>query len=531
KDSDGWIDGIGITFSEPIKDTSVVLADFSISGIGIPAGSWTGIIDDNYFELLFTDNSLTTNATPSLTYTQGSLTDLYGVEHGGNLLISATVETIDSARPILKVISPHQNGIDNDSVAIEYWLSEPCGSGTVRLVFQGAVSATVTLSSTGMGTSTATVSGSTIGLIDGTYTVTLVAMDIASNAGTSNVISMWQYDNTKPTINLVKPAVGSTDNEQIEVEYNLLEDVVSLTVTFTGGTISTTTTLSAKTAGTHSQTLNGLLLGLSPGTYTVSLNTIDFAGNTSSITNTNWTYDTASPVITLISPRANGYDNLSISVEYHLSKDVDPHSLWLMFYSPQDSGSPKKANTIFSGTKGTHTAEITGTDLLSDGNTTIADYLLDGCVYDVIMTAIDCAGNAGTSGTNTGWTYDITRPTITMSKPVSNGFDNKSIAVDYKLSEQAATVTMLFIGNTGTYTVNTILPTARDNNNLNLGTSSITLPLPEGTGTLFTVKLMAWDKAGNEAESAVSSNWTYDTVIDTPTITIIAHGSTYTTSG
>ncbi|MDI6781130.1 MAG: SMP-30/gluconolactonase/LRE family protein, partial [bacterium] len=526
KNSDGWLDGIGITFSEPIKDTSVVLTDFSISSVGIPAGSWTGIADDNYFELLFSDGSLTTDVTPSITYTQGSLTDLYGAEHGGNLLGSTTVSTIDSSRPILKVISPHQNGIDNDSVAIEYWLSEPCGSGTVRLMFQGAASATVALSSTGMGTATATVSGSAMGLIDGTYTVALVAVDMANNAGTSNIISMWQYDNTKPTINLVRPAGSSTDNEQIEVEYSLLENVASLTVTFTG-TISTTTDLSAKTAGTHSQTLNGSSLGLSPGTYTVSLNAIDLAGNTFSTTNTNWTYDTYPPAITLISPRVNGYDNLKISVEYHLSKDVDPRSLWLMFYSPQDSGSPKKANTIFSGTKGTHTAEIIGTDLLADGNKTTGDYLLDGCVYDVIMTAIDCAGNAGTSGTNTGWTYDNTQPTITMSRPAPDGFDNKSIAVEYRLSEQVSTVTMLFIGSSSVHTVTTTLPTAFQNN-FNLGTSSINPPLPEGVST-FTVKLMACDKAGNEATPAVISNWTYDTIISTPTLTL-ANGSIYTTS-
>ncbi|MEK9150339.1 MAG: hypothetical protein AAB267_09900, partial [Candidatus Desantisbacteria bacterium] len=273
KDSDGWIDGIGITFSEPIKDTSVVLTDFSITGVGSPTGSLSGAgVDDNYIELLFGDGILTTDATPTLTYTPGLLTDLYGAEHGGNLLGSTTTTALDFAKPVIQIVTPSSNGVDNDSIAITYWLSEPCGSGTVKLVFCGvAVSATATLSPTGTGTVTTTVLGSTIGLVDGTYTVTLVAMDLAGNAGTSNIISMWQYDNTKQTINFVRPAGSSTDNEQIEVEYSLSENVASLTITFVGGTISTTTSLSGTTSGTHSQVSSGSSLGLAAGTYTATV--------------------------------------------------------------------------------------------------------------------------------------------------------------------------------------------------------------------------------------------------------------------
>ncbi|MFH1097126.1 MAG: SMP-30/gluconolactonase/LRE family protein, partial [Candidatus Desantisbacteria bacterium] len=99
-DNDGWIDAIGITFSESIKDSSVILSDFSITGIGTPTGSSTGQrVDDNYIELTFADGSLTTSATPTLTYTAGSLTDLYGAAHGGNLLASITTTIQDSARP------------------------------------------------------------------------------------------------------------------------------------------------------------------------------------------------------------------------------------------------------------------------------------------------------------------------------------------------------------------------------------------------------------------------------------------------
>jgi hypothetical protein len=231
-------------------------------------------------------------------------------------------------------------------------------------------------------------------------------------------------------------------------------------------------------------------------------------------------------VVTLISPKSNGYDNLKISVEYHLSKDVDPHSLWLMFYSSADTRSPLKANTIFLGTQGTHTVEIIGTDLLSDGNATIGDYLLDNCVYDCLLTAVDFAGNQGTSGINTNWIYDITPPNIIMSKPCQNGFDNQSIAVEYSLSEQVSTVTMLFIGTTGTvHTVTTTLPGNKGSNGITLGTSSITPSLSDGT---FTVKLMACDKAGNDSTIFVVSNWTYDTVITTPTLTL-AKGSASTT--
>ncbi|MFH1897339.1 MAG: Ig-like domain-containing protein [Candidatus Desantisbacteria bacterium] len=522
-DNDGWIDAIGITFSESIKDSSVILSDFSITGIGTPTGSSTGQrVDDNYIELTFADGSLTTSATPTLTYTAGSLTDLYGAAHGGNLLASITTTIQDSARPVLKLVTPSSNGVDNNSISVKYWLSEPCASGTVRLMFQGATS-TIYILGTNAGTTTTTVTG--IGLIDGTYAVTLIATDLAGNAGTSNISQNWQYDNTLPVLTLIKPAAGASDNEQISVEYNLSEEVAILTLTF-DGTISTT--LSAKTIGTHSQVLDGkTLLGSSTGTYTVTLNATDLAGNTSSVTNSNWIYDTSPPVITLVSPKTDGCGSLWVGVEYYLSKEVGSHSIWLMFYSSKDPKSPRKANTIFSGTKGTHTTKISGVDLLSDGSTTSDDSLIDGCVYDVIMTAVDGAGNPGTSGTNTGWTYDITLPSVTMSKPSQDGFDNQTISVEYNLSEQASTVTMLFIIGTSTvHATATMLSGKKGDNSLTLGTSSISSALSDGT---FTVKLMAWDMAGNEAVTAISSNWTYDIMINTPVLKL-ASESTYATS-
>ncbi|PIY19735.1 hypothetical protein COZ13_03825, partial [Candidatus Desantisbacteria bacterium CG_4_10_14_3_um_filter_40_18] len=520
--SDGCLDGIGITFSEPIKDTSVVLTDFNISGIGTPTGSSTGgNVDDNYFELLFASGVLNTSVTPTLTYATGSLTDLYGTMYGGNLLASTITTTHDSARSVLKLVTPSSNGVDNNSIAIEYWLSEQCGSGTVRLLFQGATSTIYTLLGTYIGTTTTTAS---IGLIDGTYTVTIIATDMAGNAGTSNVCQNWRYDNTLPTITLIKPASSASDNEQIDVEYNLSEDVASLTITFIG-TMSTTTTLSAGTSGTHLQILDGrTLLGSSTSTYTVTLNATDLAGNTYSVTNNNWIYDTSAPRITLSSPGTNSCDNRTIAVEYSLSKDVNPHSLWLMFYSSADPKSPRKANTIFLGTESIHSVEINGADLLSDGNITTDDSLIDGCVYDVIMTAIDWAGNPGTSGTNTGWTYDITPPKVGLSKPATNGFDNQSIAVEYTISEVVATVTLVFIGtDTGTHTVRTTLAGCT---NITLGTSNISPSLSDGT---YTVRLTAQDRAGNISEPSIQDNWKYDTIIGTPTLEL-ADKAMYTAS-
>ncbi|RME91188.1 MAG: hypothetical protein D6767_05580, partial [Candidatus Hydrogenedentota bacterium] len=97
----GQIDAIKITFSENIKDSSVRATDFAVTGYtGLTFNSSANgdVADNNVIYISFTESGAPdTNATPAVSYTQGTLTDL-----AGNLLATtSTAAATDKAPPAL----------------------------------------------------------------------------------------------------------------------------------------------------------------------------------------------------------------------------------------------------------------------------------------------------------------------------------------------------------------------------------------------------------------------------------------------
>ncbi|MBI4778683.1 SMP-30/gluconolactonase/LRE family protein, partial [Candidatus Desantisbacteria bacterium] len=539
---DGFIDAIDVTFSEAIKDSTVQISDFKVVGANgtLSVGSWTTLFtpDDRYIRLFFEDGTLTTSATPTLLFIGNSLTDL-----SANPLGATLATTIDKALPFLRVLSPSANGFGNQDIRVEYRLSESVASSSLRLRFTNAATTSVTSVgslSASAGTQTATILGTDLSpaLTDGTYSVSLIATDLAGNSATSTSNTNWTYDTGTPTLRLIKPNSDGIDNQEIEVSYWLYEDVAtsSLRLIFQNSAGATFTTNSGSLTQGSKQATHTIttILGLQDGaTYTVTLIADDLAGNRgTSCPSTNWTYRTTAPVATLTTPGSNSYENRSIKVEYTLGQNVETIKLVFQYTGGNsDSKSIREAKIVGNGsyTAGNGSCTIYGDDLNDDKGSSSDDFLVDGAIYSVWLEMVDKAGNLGTSNMNTNWTYDTTLPNITtLSKPGQNGFDNQSIAVEYSLSEQVLLVTMLFIGTTSTHTVTTTLPGNKGSNGITLcGTSSISPALPDGVAT-FTVKLLAMDRAGNDATPFVVSNWTYDTIIDTPTLTL-AKGSANTT--
>lgn len=97
KDANWQIDALKVTMSENIDDSSINIANFSISdSIWTPTWKFTwDVTNDNVFELTFT-NTWDTSTTPSLTYTAWSLTDL-----AGKSLAWTTKSSTDKAVPRL----------------------------------------------------------------------------------------------------------------------------------------------------------------------------------------------------------------------------------------------------------------------------------------------------------------------------------------------------------------------------------------------------------------------------------------------
>ncbi|MGE7674915.1 S-layer homology domain-containing protein [Lysinibacillus sp. NPDC094403] len=101
QDFNGKIDRLKITLSESIKDSTVDVKDFTISGynnLGFETGDKE---DNNEIYITFDEGAVyDTGQTPKLTYTKGTLSDL-----SGNVLATDSIESLDKANPILVAAS------------------------------------------------------------------------------------------------------------------------------------------------------------------------------------------------------------------------------------------------------------------------------------------------------------------------------------------------------------------------------------------------------------------------------------------
>lgn len=128
--ANGQIDGLKVTMSENILDNTIVLWDYSVSGIGTPTSWETGnSANDNIFILKFAD-IWDTSTTPTLSYTKWSLTDAAWK----NLESISNVSSLDTASPrILSAeISANNSWIFNK---IEATFSENISSTTDKTAF------------------------------------------------------------------------------------------------------------------------------------------------------------------------------------------------------------------------------------------------------------------------------------------------------------------------------------------------------------------------------------------------------------
>lgn len=93
--ANGQIDAVKVVMSENIKDSTIMLDDFMLAGIGTPTAWETGNSgDDNIFILKF-DNFWDTSSTPKLTYMKGTLSDLAWK----SLETISNISSVDRASP------------------------------------------------------------------------------------------------------------------------------------------------------------------------------------------------------------------------------------------------------------------------------------------------------------------------------------------------------------------------------------------------------------------------------------------------
>ncbi|MEK7812576.1 MAG: hypothetical protein AAB296_02360, partial [Candidatus Desantisbacteria bacterium] len=145
----------------------------------------------------------------------------------------------------------------------------------------------------------------------------------------------------------------------------------------------------------------------------------------------NLRYDISPPVMSLISPAANGYGKGIIPVRYQASEPLAENSLQLMFSRGTEVYTVPTLLLSQQGIMYTN-----GNDLNNDGSNTTTDTLINGATYTVCLMASDLAGNRAAPVYAANWMYDtsIGTPTILLSDGAT--YTNSSI-VTVKTTENS----------------------------------------------------------------------------------------------
>lgn len=409
----------------------------------------------------------------------------------------------DTTPPVFSSVAPANNEYINSiasSSDVDYTISEALASGTITMTWTGGTSDgtpvhTCTLKGTALNSGTHSnfdMSNTTNGctsaqtLVSGAiYTFAFNGTDLASNSATEVSRTGITYDNTAPGFSDLAPATNAHINSirtSSAVNYTLSEDLTSATITMsrTGGTWyfpnTHTCTLrgTALNAGVHTaldmSTVTNPANGctstqtLTNGSiYSFAFSGTDLAGNASSTTtNSNITYDTTAPTLTSVAPANNAYiRNITTSspINYTVSEALGSGSITMTRTGGTEDGDSPHVCTL-KGTalnSGTHT----GLNLSDTANAcTSAQTLVDGTVYTFTFNATDEAGNAATTVTRTGLTFDATPPAFSDIAPASDSYIrniSNSSQVNYTLSESLASgsITMTRTGGTADATVHT----------------------------------------------------------------------------
>ncbi len=365
----------------------------------------TALATGDTIELYFQDFSLALDATTNVTVTTGP-TDATVSYSNTNKLITLTIVTPFVAGNVAlsiitgKITNPAIRGeypvsiVTRDSTGLEI----DSGLALANVTSQGDVSIVLT-SSTVVGggsptpadTTPPTLSSITIAsgaqyTADSTPPITISAANGVSHIAFScDGGSTWGIWIAYPDSNIINPS-------NIQDDFDI-----------TTGTTACST---------------------SSGSKTITAKLKDAAGNESTTVNDSIVYDAATVVPTLSSPAANSYGAPNLTIDFNLPEAALANSVTLTFTrtgGAADASSPH-AFTLASTyeTAGSHTFAVTVDDDWTDevaiaAATGASDQLIDGTIYDVMLSYRDIVSSPVASTTNSNFTFDASTVTSTIA--------------------------------------------------------------------------------------------------------------------
>ena len=356
-------------------------------------------------------------------------------------------------------------------------------------------------------------------LVNGaSYRITLKGTDAAGNAGEPVSLSGILYDAVQPVITLSSPGAESFINK-LDIAYSLSEILTKATATWTqtGGNPDPQSprivelTVPEMGQGDRSDILTNQVMLTDGAIYTLSMAGSDAAGNEAAVvTAANINYDVTQPQFSNISP-SEGYTN-GRTMSYTLNETLFKGSV--VFSS---SGGVPDPNAP-------HNVPLSGNELTGGAHDNIdlteAPELVSGASYIINFSGDDAAGNPSEALKIGPLLYDNTPPAITITGPISGSSINSS-SISYELSEVLASGTVTWVPEGGSPQKKTF-----SGNEIEAGvhldlTMSDSPSLADGT--VYSLTFEGNDNAGNQMETVVVSDVTFD--VTPPKINIDFSGS------
>jgi len=439
--------------------------------------------------------------------------------------MSIEAVTFDNSAPVLALEIPN-NAVAISSPSVNYSLSEKLASGSINFERTSGVNdpnspheVILTGDELSAGNRSAFTLTNSPTLMNGaSYRITLKGRDAAGNAGDPATLSGILYDAVPPILTLESPVSESHINK-LDVSYSLSETLTKATATWTQ-TAGNSDPLSPRVIeltvpemgkGSRSAILTNQALLTDGAIYTLSMAGSDAAGNEAVVaTVTSLNYDVTQPQFSNVSP-SEGYTNAR-TMSYTLNETLLEGSI--IFSSAGGVPDPNSP----------HTVPLSGNELTDGAHDYIelnaAPELVSGASYTMSFSGVDAAGNSSELLQIGPVLYDNTPPAITVTGPVAGSSVNNSI-ISYELSEALSSGTVSWEPAGGNPQVKTLSGREIEAGlHLDL-TLSDSPSLADGTAYSLTFK--GSDMAGNQMETVVVSDVTFD--ITPPKINVDFSGS------
>jgi hypothetical protein len=361
------------------------------------------------------------------------------------ILISVTV---DNTSPTVNVVSPKNGSVLSGDVSIEAYANDPSGIEKVEFEVETTSSQMTFDSNSGHWIGTL----DTTTLTDSEYSLGVTAFDKAGNNHTTFV---WiAIDNTNPYAIINAP-----------MDYGFVHDEVVINITATDANldkaqlyISGRLAATWNTSGTHTYAWNTTTY--TDGTYKVALNVQDKAGNLAT-TEIAVTVDNTVPLAEIREPENQGFLRGIFNV-----------TTWVYDINVDAVQLEVNGSVI-------DTWSLSGLHFYAWNTTALTDgvYVIKLIVYDTALNMVEKTVTI---------TVDNTPPSVSITSPTSGAEVSGDVTIQFSASDEHL---LLHIDNT-------IL-------NVTEQTSYVWDTTQVGDGP-HTIKLVAYDKAGNSAETSIS---------------------------